>query len=99
IVAEPRDADRVRRQRPRAGRAGRDRRARRRPGDRPRAVRGDRPPHPTPAPSGASAVTAAPAIGMLLVNPGTPDAPAPEESGRAPCGARLGKSWSISVVA
>src|SRR3546814_20714162 len=78
MVAEPRDAERVRRQRPRAGRAGRDRRARRRPGDRQRAVRGDRPPHPPPAPFGASAVTAATDIGMLLVNLGTPAAPEPE---------------------
>src|SRR3546814_19739680 len=78
MVAGPRCAGRVRGQRPRAGRAGRDGRSRRRPGDRQRAVRGDRPPHPPPAPFGASAVTAATDIGMLLVNLGTPDAPEPE---------------------
>src|SRR3546814_17909713 len=78
MVAGPRCAGRVRGQRPRAGRAGRDGRSRRRPGDRQRAVRGDRPPHPPPAPFGASAVTSATDIGMPLVNFGTPDAPEPE---------------------
>src|SRR3546814_19277588 len=33
--------------------------------------------HPPPAAFGASAVTAAPDIGVLLVNLGTPDAPEP----------------------
>src|SRR5690606_26361454 len=79
------------RQRPRTRRAGRNRRPRRRARDCQCDVRRDRPPHPPPAPVGAAAVTdvgaplmtlppnhppvAAPRVGVLLVNLGTPDAP------------------------
>src|SRR3546814_7144475 len=77
MLEKPRDYFRSYRHPPWTGRAVRNRRAGGLPGDRQRAVHRDRPPHPPPAAFGASAVTAAPDIGVLLVNLGTPDAPEP----------------------